>query len=145
MRKHWMAVVAVITVVAGLGLNSVGVSAGPIAVDVTIVGKNIAVVPALAKDQSANAVPVLAEMNVLKVSSVKGADGKALAGLKDTYLYYLPVKAAQSLFVGKANANKEFEITGKLFKAESALLVTSFKEIFEDITIGGVTGKPKEL
>lgn len=128
MRKVLVATSVAVALVLGGAFSTISVSAAPTAVDVTITGQNYGVIGTLAKDEAANAIPALAELNALKVTSAKGADGKDIADLKGKTLYYLPTKAAEALAVGKANAGKNFEVKGKLFKAENTLLVGEFKE-----------------
>ncbi len=129
MRKVLIGSAAALALVLGVTISTVTVSAAPTAVDATVTGQNVAVVNTLAKDQAANAIPALAELNVLKVTSAKAADGKDIANLKGKYLYYIPVKAAEALVLGKGSAGKSYEIKGKVFAAEGAILVGESKEV----------------
>jgi hypothetical protein len=126
MRKAIVGVAVAVALLLG-GVMTVAVEAAPTAVDVTVTGQNYSVIGTLAKDQAADALAGLAELNALKVTSAKGADGKEIADLKGKTLYYVPVKSAEALALGKAHQGKNVEVKGKLFKAENALLVGEFK------------------
>ena len=127
MRKMFTGISVAAALIAAVAFSTISVSAAPTAVDVTITGQAVAVINTLAKDQAANAIPALADLNVLKVNAATGADGKAIADLKGKTLYFIPVKSAESLVAAKDAAGKWFEIKGRVFKAEGALLVTESK------------------
>lgn len=127
MRKVLIVAAVAVAMVLGGVWSTGAVDAAPTAVDVVVTGKNMGVIASTAAE--GEVLPALAELNVLKVTSAKGADGKDIADLKGKVLVYVPVKAAEALVLGKAHQGKNVEVTGKVYKAESALLVGSFKEV----------------
>lgn len=147
MRKVIFAVTAALALVLGGAISTLAVDAAPTSVEVTITGQNYGLISTLAKDEAANAIEAAAQLNALKVTSAKGADGKEIADLKGKTVHYLPVKAAADLMLGDKHQGKNVEVTGKLFKAEGVLLVGGFKEVaaaaggddFDDLPTATVT------
>jgi len=95
----------------------------PEAVGVTVTGVNYGLLSSLAKGEAASANGALAQMNALKVTEAKTADGAAIAELAGKTLYYLPSKAADAVITGEGLRGKNVTVIGKLFKNEGAILV----------------------
>lgn len=127
MRKMMIGFAVALALVAGGLISTISVDAAATSVDVTITGQNYGLIKTLAKEEAANAIEAAAQLNALKVTSAKGADGKEIAGLKGTTVHYLPTKAAEELILGDKQQGKNVEVKGKLFKAEGVLLVGEFK------------------
>lgn len=128
MRKMIVGVAVALALVAGGVFSTMSVDAAATSVDVTISGQNYGLISTLAKDEAANAIEAAAQLNALKVTSAKGADGKEIADLKGKTVHYLPTKSAADLMLGEKHQGKNVEVKGKLFKAEGVLLVGEFKE-----------------
>lgn len=147
MRKVILGAAVAVALVFGGVISTLVVDAAPASIDVTITGQNYGLIATLAKDQAGNAIEAAAELNALKVTSAKGADGKEIADLKGKTVHYLPTKSAADLMLGKAHQGKNVEVKGKLFKAEGALLVGEFKpaaapaggDDFDDLPTSTVT------
>jgi hypothetical protein len=95
----------------------------PEAVGVTVTGVNYGLLSSLAKGEAASANGALAQMNALKVTEAKTADGAAIAELAGKTLYYLPSKTADAVITGEGLRGKNVTVIGKLFKNEGAILV----------------------
>ncbi len=70
MRKVMFGAAVALALVLGGLISTVAVEAAPTAVDVTVTGQNYSVINTLAKEQAADALPGLAELNALKVASI---------------------------------------------------------------------------
>ena len=128
MRKLMIGFAVALTLAGGALISSMSVDAAATSVDVTITGQNYGLIATLAKDEAANAIEAAAQLNALKVTSAKGADGKEMADLKGKTVHYLPTKSAADLMLGDKHQGKNVEVKGKLFKAEGVLIVGEFKE-----------------
>ena len=114
----------VVALLAAVMLVAYGASAQAA---VVVTGENVGLLKTVASAQAANA-SAACVLNVLKVAEAKGADGKPIADLAGKILYYLPTKSAEAVMLGDKMQGKKVTVTGKLFKAESALLVEKAEE-----------------
>lgn len=127
MKKVVFVALLAVLMVAGYGVSTVlAQAAAP--VPVTVTGDNVGLLKTLAAAEAANASATCGALNALKVGEAKGADGKAIADLVGKLLYYLPTKAAEPAMLGDKLQGKKVVVTGKLFKAENALLVEKVEE-----------------
>jgi len=110
----------------------------PAPVGVIVSGENFALLPALVKGETASANGALAQMNALKVQEAKTADGSALAELTGKTLFYLPTRTADILLTGETFRGKEVCVTGKLYRAENAVLVEKVE--IKDVKIKEIKG-----
>jgi hypothetical protein len=115
-------VVVALLAVAMLAAYSAGAQA-----PVVVTGENVGLLKTVASAEAANA-STACVLNVLKVAEAKGADGKPIADLAGKILYYLPTKSAEAVMLGDKMQGKKVTVTGKLFKAECALLVEKAEE-----------------
>jgi len=115
----------------------------PEAVGVTVTGVNYGLLSSLAKGEAASANGALAQMNALKVTEAKTADGAAIAELAGKTLYYVPSKTADSVITGGELRGKNVTILGKLFKNESAILVEKVEAEDGEIGLDDLEMMPK--
>jgi len=128
MRKLMIAAVAAAALVMGGGLSGVLVAeSAPASVEVTLTGENYGLLSTLAEDELATASSAYAQINALKVTEAKAADGSAIGDLKGKTIHYLPTKKAEEVMVGQKLQGKTVTITGKLFVNENAIAVGEVK------------------
>lgn len=143
MRTIGLALLVSVAVFLACGLGMVFAQAKALESEVvTVTGENYCLLGSLAKAETP--IPALVTLNALRVTTAKGADGKVIPELSGKTLHYLPTKTAEPLMLGGKMAGAEVTVTGKLFKAENALLLQHFEvdENFSEVVKppSGVTG-----